>query len=134
MCWILSSPVCRHNGVYEHTEGLMEQVLMDKMLGFLKQREDDRKPFFTYYAPFSVHKRYEERTQSKRTLTAARVIHLCNRMTAAAVPRAACGSCCACLSPAALVRRCPMEASPWTCTQNLLCVTASMPGRHPQPA
>ncbi|KAF6262205.1 alkaline-phosphatase-like protein [Scenedesmus sp. NREL 46B-D3] len=46
----------RHNGVYEHTEGLMEQVLMDKMLGFLKQREVDRKPFFTYYAPFSVHK------------------------------------------------------------------------------
>lgn len=35
----------------------MEQVLMDKLLGFLKNRQADGQPFFTYYAPFSIHKR-----------------------------------------------------------------------------
>jgi hypothetical protein len=35
----------------------MEQVLMDRMLGFLKQRQADGEAFFTYYAPFSIHKR-----------------------------------------------------------------------------
>jgi hypothetical protein len=49
--------ICRHNGAYKPTEGLMEQVLMDKLLGFLKQRQADDKAFFTYYAPFSIHKR-----------------------------------------------------------------------------
>jgi hypothetical protein len=32
---------CRHNGAY--VKGLMEQVLMDKLLGFVKQREQDGK-------------------------------------------------------------------------------------------
>jgi hypothetical protein len=36
----------------------MEQVLMDKLLGFLKERQNDGRCFFTYYAPFSIHKRW----------------------------------------------------------------------------
>jgi hypothetical protein len=53
---------CRHNGEYKHTDGMMEQVLMDKMLGFLKDRQEDSKRFFTYYAPFSIHKRCAQHT------------------------------------------------------------------------
>jgi hypothetical protein len=34
---------CRHNGEYVQTRGLMEQVLMDKLLAFVKQREADGK-------------------------------------------------------------------------------------------
>jgi phosphatidylglycerophosphate synthase len=36
----------------------MEQVLMDKLLGFLRDRQADKKSFFTYLAPFSIHKRW----------------------------------------------------------------------------
>jgi hypothetical protein len=33
----------------------MEQVLVDKMIDFMKQREADGKPFLIYYAPYAIH-------------------------------------------------------------------------------
>uniref|UniRef100_A0A383VC43 Sulfatase N-terminal domain-containing protein n=1 Tax=Tetradesmus obliquus TaxID=3088 RepID=A0A383VC43_TETOB len=57
----------RHNGAYKPTEGLMEQVLMDKLLGFLKKRQADGQPFFTYYAPFSIHKSPREEMPKEGT-------------------------------------------------------------------
>jgi hypothetical protein len=47
----------------------MEQVLMDIMLGFFKERQNDGRRFFTYYAPFSIHKRW---AQQVRTLLVTR--------------------------------------------------------------
>lgn len=49
--------LCRHNGRYVQTEGMMEQVLVDKMAGFLKKRAADEQPFFMYYAPYAIHKK-----------------------------------------------------------------------------
>lgn len=45
----------RHNGKYVQTKGLMEQDLMDRLLGFLRQREASGKPFYVYYAPHAIH-------------------------------------------------------------------------------
>ncbi|WIA16297.1 hypothetical protein OEZ85_012998 [Tetradesmus obliquus] len=51
----------RHNGEYVQTEGLMEQDLMDKMLGWLSQQQQQQQggnssqPFFLYYAPNAIH-------------------------------------------------------------------------------
>lgn len=46
----------RHNGKYVQTYGLMEQDLMDKMLGYLdKQAANNTKPFYLYYAPNAIH-------------------------------------------------------------------------------
>jgi hypothetical protein len=36
---------------------MMEQVLVDNMAGFLKQRAADEQPFFMYYAPYAIHKK-----------------------------------------------------------------------------
>jgi hypothetical protein len=33
----------------------MEQVLVDKMIDFMKQREQDKQPFLIYYAPYAIH-------------------------------------------------------------------------------
>lgn len=47
---------CRHNGEYVQTRGLMEQDLMDTVLGYLKDHESKgSKPFFVYYAPHAIH-------------------------------------------------------------------------------
>ncbi|WIA15052.1 hypothetical protein OEZ85_001752 [Tetradesmus obliquus] len=45
----------RHNGRYVQTKGLVEQIMADKMLGFMKQREEDKQPFMVYYAPYAIH-------------------------------------------------------------------------------
>jgi hypothetical protein len=46
----------RHNGRYVQTRGLMEQDLMDRILGYLKQHEaPGSKPFLMYYAPHAIH-------------------------------------------------------------------------------
>jgi hypothetical protein len=37
------------------TKGFMEQVLVDKMMDLMKQREQDKQPFLIYYAPFAIH-------------------------------------------------------------------------------
>jgi hypothetical protein len=37
------------------TKGLLEQVLVDKMIDFMKQREQDKQPFLIYYAPYAIH-------------------------------------------------------------------------------
>jgi hypothetical protein len=47
-------------GHYVATEGLMEQDLMDKMLGWLdgqqqQQAGNSSEPFFMYYAPNAIH-------------------------------------------------------------------------------
>lgn len=43
-------------GNYIQTKGLMEQDLMDKIIGYLKQHEaEDAKPFYMYYAPHAIH-------------------------------------------------------------------------------
>ena len=47
----------RHNGRYVQTQGMMEQVLVDSMAGFLQQRGKDGAPFFMYYAPYAIHKK-----------------------------------------------------------------------------
>jgi hypothetical protein len=47
----------RHNGRYVQTRGMMEQVLVDNMAGFLQQRAADDQPFFMYYAPYAIHKK-----------------------------------------------------------------------------
>jgi hypothetical protein len=47
---------CRYNGRYIQTKGLMEEVLMDKLLDYLEDhRKNSSKPFFTFYAPHAVH-------------------------------------------------------------------------------
>jgi hypothetical protein len=46
---------CRHNGKYVQTRGLVEQIMADKIIGFLKDREQDKQPFLTYYAPYAIH-------------------------------------------------------------------------------
>jgi hypothetical protein len=46
---------CRYNGEYVQTKGLVEQIMADKIIGFLKQREQDRQPFLQYYAPYAIH-------------------------------------------------------------------------------
>lgn len=38
------------------TKGLMEQVLANKMMGWMKEREEDGKPFMIYYAPYAIHR------------------------------------------------------------------------------
>ncbi|KAF6235444.1 alkaline-phosphatase-like protein [Scenedesmus sp. NREL 46B-D3] len=60
----------RHNGRYVQTEGMMEQVLVDKMAGFLKKRAADEQPFFMYYAPYAIHKNVQSTglAYSKSTL------------------------------------------------------------------
>jgi hypothetical protein len=45
----------RYNGEYVQTKGLVEQIMADKIIGFLKQREQDRQPFLQYYAPYAIH-------------------------------------------------------------------------------
>ncbi|KAI8466606.1 MAG: alkaline-phosphatase-like protein [Monoraphidium minutum] len=45
----------RHNGKYVQTEGLMEQALMDTMIGWLGNRTADPRPFAMYYAPNAIH-------------------------------------------------------------------------------
>ncbi|WIA18401.1 hypothetical protein OEZ85_009862 [Tetradesmus obliquus] len=47
----------RHNGKYAPTKGLMEQALLNRMIGFMQEREADGTPFLTYYAPFAIHRR-----------------------------------------------------------------------------
>jgi hypothetical protein len=47
--------VRRYNGDYIQTKGLLEQIMADKIIGFFKQREQDRQPFLTYYAPHAIH-------------------------------------------------------------------------------
>jgi hypothetical protein len=47
--------VRRYNGEYVQTKGLVEQIMADKIIGFLKQREQDRQPFLQYYAPQAIH-------------------------------------------------------------------------------
>lgn len=47
--------VCSHNGRYIQTRGLMEQDLMDKILGYLKEHESSSKPFYMFYAPHAIH-------------------------------------------------------------------------------
>lgn len=58
-CRMLPHFVCsafsRHNGRYIQTKGLMEQDLMDKVLGYLKDHERSGKPFYMYYAPHAIH-------------------------------------------------------------------------------
>lgn len=49
--------LCRHNGKYAPTKGLMEQALLNRMIGFMQEREADGTPFLTYYAPFAIHRR-----------------------------------------------------------------------------
>ncbi|WIA18227.1 hypothetical protein OEZ85_009698 [Tetradesmus obliquus] len=47
----------RHNrGTYVQTKGLMEQVLANKMMAWMKEREEDGKPFMIYYAPYAIHR------------------------------------------------------------------------------
>jgi hypothetical protein len=48
---------CRHNGRYVPTVGMMEQVLVERMAGFLQQRAADSAPFLMYYAPYAIHKK-----------------------------------------------------------------------------
>jgi hypothetical protein len=49
---------CRHNeGTYVQTKGLMEQVLANKMIAYMKEREADGKPFMIYYAPYAIHRK-----------------------------------------------------------------------------
>jgi hypothetical protein len=48
---------CRHNGEYKPTKGLMEQVLLNRMIKFMQDREADGQPFLTYYAPFAIHRK-----------------------------------------------------------------------------
>jgi hypothetical protein len=51
-------PPCRHNeGVYLQTTGLLEQVLADKLMGYMKDREQDKQPFMIYYAPYAIHRK-----------------------------------------------------------------------------
>jgi hypothetical protein len=47
----------RHNGEYRPTRGLMELVLLNRMIEFMGAREADGKPFLTYYAPFAIHRK-----------------------------------------------------------------------------
>jgi hypothetical protein len=48
----------RHNrGSYVQTKGLMEQVLADKMMRYMQDREQDRQPFMIYYAPYAIHRK-----------------------------------------------------------------------------
>jgi hypothetical protein len=47
--------VCRYNGEYVQTKGLVEQIMADKIIDFLKQREQDKQPFLQYYAPYAIH-------------------------------------------------------------------------------
>jgi hypothetical protein len=35
----------------------MEQVLADKMMGYMKDREQDQQPFMIYYAPYAIHRK-----------------------------------------------------------------------------
>jgi hypothetical protein len=37
------------------TKGLMEQVLVDNMIGFMQERRQDKQPFMVYYAPYAIH-------------------------------------------------------------------------------
>lgn len=46
----------QHNGEYVQTHGLMEQVLMDKMLTWLDYQAGSSQPFFLYYAPNAIHR------------------------------------------------------------------------------
>jgi hypothetical protein len=54
-----SIPCCvfprRYNGEYVQTKGLVEQIMADKIIGFLKEREQDQQPFLQYYAPYAIH-------------------------------------------------------------------------------
>ncbi|WIA22268.1 hypothetical protein OEZ85_004589 [Tetradesmus obliquus] len=45
----------RHNGRYVQTKGLVEQIMADKLMVFMKQREQDQQPFMVYYAPYAIH-------------------------------------------------------------------------------
>ncbi|WIA28866.1 hypothetical protein OEZ86_011391 [Tetradesmus obliquus] len=70
--WLPSSHVhldnlMRHNGNYIQTKGLMEQDLMDKIIGYLKQHEaEDAKPFYMYYAPHAIHQGFMRPGQGPR--------------------------------------------------------------------
>ncbi|KAF8072774.1 MAP1D [Scenedesmus sp. PABB004] len=70
--WLPSSHVhldnlMRHNGAYVQTKGLMEQDLMDKVIGYLKQHEaPGAKPFFMYYAPHAIHQGFMRPGQGPR--------------------------------------------------------------------
>lgn len=44
-----------HNGELVQTYGLMEQDLMDKILGWLDGRKGKEQPFLMYYAPNAIH-------------------------------------------------------------------------------
>jgi hypothetical protein len=43
--------------VYVQTQGLMEQVLADKMMRYMQDREQDKQPFMIYYAPYAIHRK-----------------------------------------------------------------------------
>jgi hypothetical protein len=45
---------------------MMEQVLVDNMAGFLKQRAADEQPFFMYYAPYAIHKKQVQAAAATR--------------------------------------------------------------------
>lgn len=73
----------RHNGYYVPTKGLMEQDLMDKMMGFLREQEQGHhKPFFLYYAPNAIHQCVRQAAQP-----------LCRPWPACMPTRAACVAC-----------------------------------------
>lgn len=47
--------ICRHNGEYVQTEGLIEDVMADKLVAYLDKQSKTDKPFFVYYATRSIH-------------------------------------------------------------------------------
>lgn len=51
------SAACRHNGKYRATKGLMEQVLINRMMKFMQDRAAAQQPFLIYYAPFAIHRK-----------------------------------------------------------------------------
>jgi hypothetical protein len=54
-CNVLPAMYCFNVLPSLQTKGLMEQVLVDKMIDFMKQREQDKQPFLIYYAPYAIH-------------------------------------------------------------------------------
>lgn len=100
---------CRHNGEYVQTYGLMEQVLMDKVLTYLHHQQDSKQSFFLYYAPNAIHRCAVPGMVPATSSSSSRASKACCHINGSSVVAATATKCFACVDVPAEQQQSPQQ-------------------------